>query len=56
MGQLVRRNFPDYGFAVQLSIPIGAAMGVMILKEPKSMPKFVGVAIMLVGLILVGAG
>jgi drug/metabolite transporter (DMT)-like permease len=40
----------------QLSIPIGAALGVIILKEPRHVPKFVGTAVMLVGLILVGTG
>lgn len=40
----------------QLSIIIGAALGVMVLREPRYVPKFVGAATMCVGLILVGTG
>ncbi len=37
----------------QLSIPIGATLGVTILHEPRSLPKLIGIAIMLSGLVLV---
>lgn len=40
----------------QLSIPIGAILGVVILKEPGYIPKFVGIAILLAGLILIALG
>jgi len=37
----------------QLSIPLGALLGVILLKEPFPPPKFTGVAVTLVGLVLV---
>ncbi len=40
----------------QLSVPLGALLGVIVLKEARAAPKFVGVAIMFVGLVLVGIG
>lgn len=40
----------------QLSVPLGAVLGVLVLKEPGSVPKFVGVGVMFVGLVLVGTG
>lgn len=40
----------------QLSIIIGAALGVIVLREPRYVPKFVGAATMCAGLILVGTG
>jgi drug/metabolite transporter (DMT)-like permease len=40
----------------QLSIPLGATLGVLVLKEAPHAPKLVGVAIMFVGLILVAMG
>ncbi|NRA39422.1 MAG: multidrug DMT transporter permease [Planctomycetes bacterium] len=40
----------------QLSIPIGALLGVYVLKEMSSVPKFVGIAGILVGLLLVALG
>ena len=40
----------------QISIPLGALVGVVILKEPRYRPKFVGVLIMFAGLVLVGVG
>ena len=40
----------------QLSILFGAVFGVVILKEPRHVPKFVGVAFMFLGLVLVGTG
>lgn len=40
----------------QLSIPVGALMGILILKEPRHRPKFVGVGIMFLGLVLIGIG
>ena len=40
----------------QLSIPIGAILGVVVLREPNYPLKFVGVAIVLAGLVLVSLG
>lgn len=40
----------------QLSIPLGAIMGVVILKEKGSLPRFVGITILFLGLILVSLG
>ena len=40
----------------QLSIPLGAGFGILILGEPAYRPKIVGVALMFIGLILVGTG
>ena len=40
----------------QISIPLGSVLGVIILKEHPHVPKFVGVAIMLIGLILLKMG
>jgi uncharacterized membrane protein len=40
----------------QLSIPLGVIMSVSILKEPAYVPKFVAVAVMFIGLVLVGTG
>ena len=40
----------------QLSILLGAIFGVVILKEPRHVPKFVGVALMFLGLVLVATG
>ena len=40
----------------QLSIPIGAALGVWLLKEPCPPPRTTGIATMLVGLVLVAIG
>jgi drug/metabolite transporter (DMT)-like permease len=40
----------------QLSIPLGALLGVLVLKEPRPIPKFVGVTTMLIGLVLIGRG
>jgi drug/metabolite transporter (DMT)-like permease len=40
----------------QLSVPIGAALGVIVLKEPLSAPKVAGIAVVTVGLLLVGLG
>jgi len=40
----------------QISIPLGTVLGVALLKEPGYPPKYVGVAVMFVGLALVGAG
>lgn len=37
----------------QLSIPIGAALGVTVLREPRTTSKLIGVAVMLAGLLLV---
>jgi drug/metabolite transporter (DMT)-like permease len=44
-----------YAF-VQLSIPLGALAGVLILKEPPHVAKFIGVAMIFAGLILVALG
>jgi len=40
----------------QISIPLGVIVGVYALKEPRYRPKFAGVLIMFVGLVLVGIG
>ena len=40
----------------QLSIPLGAVFGIVLLKEPRYLPKVVGVAVIFVGLVLVGVG
>ncbi len=40
----------------QLSIPLGVIFGVMFLKEPRFIPKFIGTAIILTGLFLVAMG
>ncbi len=40
----------------QLSIPLGALLGVLVLKEPHPQPKLVGVAAIFAGLVLVGTG
>lgn len=40
----------------QLSIPIGAFLGITLQREPKYRPKLVGIGIVLAGLILVGFG
>ena len=40
----------------QLSIPIGAFLGISLQKEPRHTPKLVGVGIISVGLVLVGIG
>jgi drug/metabolite transporter (DMT)-like permease len=40
----------------QLSIPLGAGLGVLVLKEPLLAPKLAGVAIMFTGLVLVAVG
>jgi len=38
----------------QLSIPLGAIFGMAFLKEPRHLPKIVGIAVIFVGLVLVG--
>jgi drug/metabolite transporter (DMT)-like permease len=38
----------------QLSIPIGAMLGMVLLREPRYLPKLVGIASIFVGLVLVG--
>lgn len=40
----------------QLSIPIGALMGIFLLKEPAHKPRLVGVGILFVGLVLIATG
>ena len=40
----------------QLSIPIGAVLGLTIQREPRYLPKIIGIVIVSVGLILVGVG
>jgi len=40
----------------QLSVPLGAVLGVVLLKEPAYAPKSVGVGIAVIGLVLVGLG
>ena len=40
----------------QLSIPIGTILGVFLLKEKGSLPRFIGVGILFIGLVLVAIG
>lgn len=40
----------------QLGIPLGTVLGVLVLKEPRYIPKFAGVAVMFAGLVLIGTG
>ena len=40
----------------QLSIPVGALMGIVLLKEPGYVPKIVGIGAIFIGLVLVGIG
>jgi uncharacterized membrane protein len=40
----------------QLSVPIGAALGIVVFKEPLHKPKIVGIAVVTVGLLFVGLG
>ena len=40
----------------QLSIPLGAVVGILVLKEASPAPKLTGVAVMFVGLVLVAVG
>ncbi len=40
----------------QLSIPLGAILGVVVQKEPASLPKVIGISLASLGLILVGLG
>jgi len=40
----------------QLSIPIGAVLGLTIQKEKGQLPKLVGIGVVFIGLILVGLG
>lgn len=40
----------------QLSIPLGTMMGVFILREKGSLPRFIGVGILFIGLVLVAVG
>ena len=40
----------------QLSIPLGALLGVLVLKEPHPQPKLIGVVAVFAGLVLVGTG
>ncbi len=40
----------------QLSIPLGALLGMALLKEPRYPPKIIGVVIVFLGLVLVSTG
>jgi uncharacterized membrane protein len=40
----------------QLSIPLGALFGMLLLNEPRYVPKITGVVIIFLGLTLVGVG
>lgn len=40
----------------QVSIPIGVGLGILLLNEPRYVPKFTGTALIFVGLVLVGTG
>jgi drug/metabolite transporter (DMT)-like permease len=47
----------SYVFAFrQLSIPIGAALGILVRREPAHIPKLVGIGLVVVGLLLVALG
>jgi drug/metabolite transporter (DMT)-like permease len=50
---------PNVGYAValrQVSIPLGAVLGILILKEPAYRPRLVGVGMVFAGLVLVATG
>jgi drug/metabolite transporter (DMT)-like permease len=40
----------------QVSVPVGAVFGVVLLGEPARAPKFLGIALVFVGLVLIGLG
>ena len=40
----------------QLSIPLGALFGMVLLKKPRYNPKIIGVAMIFLGLVVVGFG
>ncbi len=40
----------------QISVPLGTVLGILILKEPAYVPKYLGVAVVFAGLVLVGTG
>jgi drug/metabolite transporter (DMT)-like permease len=40
----------------QLSIPIGAALGMLVHREPATAPKLVGITLVVIGLVLAGVG
>jgi len=40
----------------QLSIPLGATLGIVLLKEPRYLPKLIGIVAVYGGLVLVGMG
>ena len=40
----------------QLSVPVGAIFGMTLLKEPRHLPKKIGIAAIFIGLILAGIG
>jgi uncharacterized membrane protein len=40
----------------QLSIPIGAVLGLTLQQEPRYQPKIIGIGVVSVGLVLVGIG
>jgi uncharacterized membrane protein len=40
----------------QLSIPIGAVLGLTLQQEPRYLPKIIGIGVVSVGLVLVGIG
>jgi drug/metabolite transporter (DMT)-like permease len=40
----------------QLSIPVGALLGILIFKEPGHGPKYAGIAIVFTGLVLIALG
>ncbi len=40
----------------QLSVPIGAALGVLVLREPLHRPKLIGIVVVTIGLLLVALG
>ena len=40
----------------QLSIPLGAGLGIVFLKEPCPAAKIAGIAVLFIGLVLIGVG
>ena len=40
----------------QISVPLGTVLGILILKEPAYVSKYIGVVVVFAGLVLVGTG
>jgi uncharacterized membrane protein len=56
MAMLLARDVSYVVAFRQLSVPVGAALGIVVLKEPLHGPKLAGIAAVTVGLLLVGLG